>query len=96
MSDEQCAQDVPLVDESLGGLPGNLQWRSASRETLNSQIAQDEFVDQGGILLGLGETLTSQVASGDLGGVVRVMFADEIVAELEGGPFDDDSEWFAA
>ena len=72
VTSEQCEEDMPLVDESIEGLSGNLQLRSASRETLNQQIAQDEFVASGGILLGLGETLTSQVASGDVGGVIRV------------------------
>ena len=52
---EKCKRDIPLVDEGVEGLPGNLQWRSIARDEINDNIDQEEFTVSAGIILNSGD-----------------------------------------
>ena len=49
--DETCVKDPPLVDESIEGLSGKLQYASIPREDIDERIGLEEFNASPGIIL---------------------------------------------
>ena len=54
---DKCKRDIPLVEENIDGLSGNLQWRSIARNQLNDRIDQEEFEVEPGIILISGDEI---------------------------------------
>lgn len=93
ISGDECQEDTPLVDESIEGLSGRLQWRSASQDWLNEAIDQDDFEDNGGTVLSIDEFMNDIQANT---GIIWLVTEDSLVENgtLEGEPFEDDTYWF--
>ena len=85
----------PLVDESVTGLPGGLQYGSIDKDTINKRIGVEEFNEKPGIILASGETKAQSTASD--------AFKDNFITDLaEKGDidfvanFEPGEKWFDA
>ena len=91
VSGDECTEDTPLVDESMGEVSGRLQWRSAGTDWLNEAIDQDDFEDNGGTVLTVEEYLSDVQANS---GIIMFVTEESLTPYLEGEPFEDDTYWF--
>ena len=82
--------DLNLVDESIEGLPGKLQFRVSDEDEINRQIGIADFTTKPGIIWANGTTLDNQ-SDAD-----AENFSDALVIDTEWYgtfAFEDDTDW---